>query len=193
MLINLLAETTENTDGFGYIPVIIIIAVLLIAVMVVFPMISNKRRKKQVEDQLNSLAIGDTVETVGGVIGKLISVRTVGSRKEMIIETGIGDSATTFVVDLQALYAVLEKSGGAPALPNYSATATSNTTTAKAEIKENTIAPNSDKVADEQTVDKSTEVFDIDGNSDDKSNENEKADSVEAKELNSDNGEKATK
>lgn len=193
MLINLLAETTENTDGFGYIPVIIIIAVLLIAVMVVFPMISNKRRKKQVEDQLNSLAIGDTVETVGGVIGKLISVRTVGSRKEMIIETGIGDSATTFVVDLQALYAVLEKSGGAPALPNYSATAASNTTTPKAEIKENTIAPNSDKIADEQAVDKSTEVFDIDANSDDKSNENEKADSVEAKEPNSDNGEKATK
>lgn len=120
MLDFLIAEGSGNTgcNDAVYIPVMIVVAVLLIAVMVIFPMINNKRQKKQVEEQRSSLAVGDVVETVGGIIGVLKEIRTTAAgRKELVIETGNDGSKTTITVDIQALYMVLEKSGNAPTMP----------------------------------------------------------------------------
>ena len=106
MLDFLIAEGSGNTgcNDAVYIPVMIVVAVLLIAVMVIFPMINNKRQKKQVEEQRSSLAVGDVVETVGGIIGVLKEIRTTAAgRKELVIETGNDGSKTTITVDIQAL------------------------------------------------------------------------------------------
>lgn len=136
MLDFLIAEGSGNTgcNDAVYIPVMIVVAVLLIAVMVIFPMINNKRQKKQVEEQRSSLAVGDVVETVGGIIGVLKEIRTTAAgRKELVIETGNEGSKTTITVDIQALYMVLEKSGNAPTMP-----ATAPVTAQEERIKERT-------------------------------------------------------
>lgn len=116
-MFNLFLDTTESASGCNniYVPIMIVVAVLLIAVMVVFPMITNRKQKKQVEEQRGNLSVGDTVETVGGIIGVVKEIRQPApNRKELVIETGNPGSSTTLVVDIQALYMVLNRVGGAP-------------------------------------------------------------------------------
>ena len=48
------------------------------------------------------------METVGGIIGKVIEIReTSPVDKEMVIETGVGDNKTTIVFDIRALGRVI--------------------------------------------------------------------------------------
>ena len=118
-MLNFLLDTTEGAGGCdnAYVPIMIVVAVLLIAVMVIFPMITNRKQKKAVEQQRGNLSVGDTIETVGGIIGVVKEIREPApGRKELLIETGSADSATTLVVDVQALYMVLNRVGGAPAV-----------------------------------------------------------------------------
>ncbi len=96
-----------------FIPMLIVVAVLLVVVLFVMPMINGKRQKKNVEDLRSSLSVGDTIETVGGIIGVIKAIREpVPGRKELVIETG----NTSIVVDIQALYTVISHAN-VPSLP----------------------------------------------------------------------------
>ena len=54
---------------------LIVIVVLMIVALLVMPMITNKKRKKQIEELHSSIMVGDTVKTVGGIVGKVIEIR----------------------------------------------------------------------------------------------------------------------
>lgn len=84
--------------------------VVLVVVLLVVPMFTNKKRAKQTMDLHNSLMPGDVIKTVGGVIGTIKEIRQVSpTDREMIIETGTGDNKTTMTFDIQALYQILER------------------------------------------------------------------------------------
>lgn len=116
-MLNLFLDATESQGGCdnAFVPIMIVVAVLLVAVMVIFPMITNKKQKKAVEEQRGKLSVGDTIETVGGIIGVVKEIRDAApGRKELVIESGTPGSTTTLVIDIQALYMVLNRVG-APA------------------------------------------------------------------------------
>ena len=59
--------------------VMIVIVVLLLVALIVLPMITNKKRQKQVQELHNSIAVSDTVKTVGGIVGKIIAINDVNA------------------------------------------------------------------------------------------------------------------
>ena len=61
----------------------IIMIVLLMAVMYFFMIRPENKRKKQAEEMRNSLKKGDTITTIGGIIGDVVSVKD----DSIVIET----------------------------------------------------------------------------------------------------------
>ena len=81
--------------------------------IIVLPMFTNKKRQKQINALQDSVKVGSTIKTVGGIIGKVIEIRqTSPVDKEMVIETGRDGSKTTMVFDIQAVYQVMSDAVG---------------------------------------------------------------------------------
>ena len=80
---NLLLESTTTGNGGGmWGTVIMIAAVLLIFYfMIIRP---QKKQEKQTRGMLDSLQVGDEITTIGGIIGKIISIK----EETLMIETG---------------------------------------------------------------------------------------------------------
>lgn len=101
----------SNGDGKGLSDVIlyVIIGVVVVAIvgMLIFTNISRKKQAKKNEEQRSSLVPGDIIETVGGIIGTIVSIRNSAAGREFIIETGDDDRKTTLTVDVQALYRII--------------------------------------------------------------------------------------
>ena len=89
---------------------LIVIVVLMIVALLVMPMITNKKRKKQIEELHSSIMVGDTVKTVGGIVGKVIEIREVSPvEKEFVLETGLAGRTATMVFDFNAVYQVMNR------------------------------------------------------------------------------------
>ena len=53
----------------------IIMLVVLIAVFYFFMIRPENKKKKQMQQMRDSLSVGDTITTIGGIIGKIVSVK----------------------------------------------------------------------------------------------------------------------
>ena len=78
-----LTDTTTNTgaDLLSMLPML-----LILGVMIVFMVISSRKQKKQdqeIADMRNNLQVGDEVTTIGGIIGKVVSIK----EETCVIET----------------------------------------------------------------------------------------------------------
>ena len=62
----------------------IIMIVLLMAVMYFFMIRPENKRKKQAEEMRSSLKKGDTITTIGGIVGTICAVK----EETIVIETG---------------------------------------------------------------------------------------------------------
>lgn len=61
--------------------------IMIVAVIVVFYFFGirpQKKQEKEAQDMRNSLCVGDEITTIGGIIGKVVSIK----EETMIIETG---------------------------------------------------------------------------------------------------------
>ena len=61
--------------------------IIILGAMVVFFIFSSRKSKKeqqQIDDMRNNLQIGDEVTTIGGIIGRVVSVKD----ETVLIETG---------------------------------------------------------------------------------------------------------
>ena len=58
--------------------------VLLFAVFYFFGIRPQKKQEKEAADMRNALTVGDEITTIGGIIGKIVSIK----EETMIIETG---------------------------------------------------------------------------------------------------------
>ena len=62
---------------------------LIIGVMIVFMVISSRKQKKQdqeIANMRNNLSVGDEITTIGGIIGKVVSIK----EETCVIETTRG-------------------------------------------------------------------------------------------------------
>lgn len=90
--------------------VMLVLLAIMVVVLIVLPMFTNKRRNKAINDLHSSLRPGDVIKTVGGIVGTIVEIKEISPvDKEMVVETGIGDKKTTMVFDIQAVYQVLSK------------------------------------------------------------------------------------
>lgn len=58
--------------------------VAAVIAMFVLPARSEKKREREVNDMRNNLQVGDEITTIGGIIGKIISIK----EETVMIETG---------------------------------------------------------------------------------------------------------
>ena len=83
-----------------------VVALLLIAM----PIVMNARNKKEtqkVQEQTNSLKVGDKILTTSGVYGIITEIQFSDSQKIVVIETG-GKTKSYMSVDAYAIYTVLK-------------------------------------------------------------------------------------
>ena len=62
----------------------IILMVVLLAVMYFMKIRPQKKRQKEVQEMRSSLEIGDEIITIGGIVGKVVTIR----EEDIVIETG---------------------------------------------------------------------------------------------------------
>ena len=72
----------ENTAGGGLMTIIML--VLMIALFYFFLYRPQKKPEKETKAMRDSLAVGDEVTTIGGIIGKIVSIKY----ETVLIETG---------------------------------------------------------------------------------------------------------
>ena len=74
----------ESTAGGGNMVSIILMVVLFIGVFYFFGIRPQKKQEREAAEMRNSLMVGDEITTIGGIIGKIVSIK----EETMIIETG---------------------------------------------------------------------------------------------------------
>jgi preprotein translocase subunit YajC len=70
--------------------VVVIYMVGIIALMYFFLLRPNKKKKKQEDEMRNNLQIGDEITTIGGIMGRVVSIKD--ETDSLVIETGIDRS-----------------------------------------------------------------------------------------------------
>ena len=74
-MLNFLLETTGSTTEAGSPWVTIVMIVGLVLVFYFFVIRPQKKQEKQDAEMRDSLAVGDEVTTIGGIIGKVVSIK----------------------------------------------------------------------------------------------------------------------
>ncbi len=74
----------ESAAGGGNIWVTVVMIVAMIALMYFFVMRPQKKQEKETQNMRDSLQVGDEITTIGGIIGKIISIK----EETVMIETG---------------------------------------------------------------------------------------------------------
>ena len=80
----LLTSGTTNKTGADILSLLPMI--LIIGVMIVFMVVSSRKQKKQdqeIANMRNNLNVGDEITTIGGIIGKVVSIK----EETCVIET----------------------------------------------------------------------------------------------------------
>ncbi len=94
-------------------PMIVIIAVMIVAVVLLYVFGSRKRKKqeKDAQDLINAVKPGNKVKTIGGICGIVVEVDN--EENTFVLETGTETSGKSYMkFDRQAIYqtdAVVEK------------------------------------------------------------------------------------
>ncbi len=79
-----LTNLLTNQGGGGGQIIMTIVMVVVVGVFFYFFMIRpQKKQEKEVNEMRNSLSVGDEITTIGGIIGKVISIRD----ETVVIET----------------------------------------------------------------------------------------------------------
>lgn len=79
-MINFLAETT-NSGASSWISIGVI--VLMLVVMYFLMIRPQKKQEKEQNNMRNSLQVGDEITTIGGIIGKIVSIKD----ETLVLET----------------------------------------------------------------------------------------------------------
>ena len=78
-----LLEEAQPASSTGWVSSIIMIAGLLF-VMYFFMIRPQKKQERQVNEMRDNLQVGDEITTIGGIIGKIVSIK----EETILVETG---------------------------------------------------------------------------------------------------------
>ncbi len=116
----IIETVTASSEGGasmgGNIALYIVLGVIVLGViaLMIYSFVTRKKQAKFAETQRESLVAGDVIETVGGIIGKIVTVNNNSGEREFIIETGEEGRRTTLTVDAKALYRVISQQNPPP-------------------------------------------------------------------------------
>ena len=79
----LLDANTDAGNGSGSGIVTIVMLVAMIAIFYFFMYRPQKKQDKQQNEMRNSIEVGDEITTIGGIIGKIVSIK----EETLVIET----------------------------------------------------------------------------------------------------------
>ena len=74
-------ETTPDNSLLGMLPMLLLLAGL--GLLLFFTSRSNKKKERETQDMRNGLQVGDEVTTIGGIIGKVVSIK----EETLVLET----------------------------------------------------------------------------------------------------------
>ena len=78
----ILLEGTGDSGGSGLVSILMIVAML--AILYFFMIRPQKKQEKETNAMRNALQVGDEITTIGGIIGKIVSIK----EETIMIETG---------------------------------------------------------------------------------------------------------
>lgn len=99
----------ENGMGTSQIVIYVILIVALVFILVM-PLFTQRKQKKQFETMLSAIRVGDIVRTAGGVIGRVTKITDKGQIKTVVLETGSKTDKSYMEFDLTAINCVLKSS-----------------------------------------------------------------------------------
>lgn len=153
LLLETSAETTEKTTNGAGSWWIYVVLLVLVVLMLVLPTITNRKRMKEYDQMVNQLHVGDTIRTVGGVIGRITKISDKDGVKTFILETGAKNNKTTMEFDIGSVGTVLkstakpeEKVEKTEKVEEKTAETVAEETTAPAENAETAEAKDAEKV-----------------------------------------------
>ncbi len=82
ILLDAAAEPTVNPAASGWSTIIML--VVLLVVFYFFMIRPQKKQEKETAEMRNNLQVGDEITTIGGIIGKIVSIK----EETIMIETG---------------------------------------------------------------------------------------------------------
>ena len=82
-MINLITALTGTTGGTGSSLISIGMIVLMLVAMYFFMIRPQKKQEKEQNDMRNNLQVGDEITTIGGIIGKIVSIKD----ETLVLET----------------------------------------------------------------------------------------------------------
>ena len=105
--IALLAEEAAPQQQPAGMPSWVIWVILGVAfvLMIVMTIIPRRKQQKQTENMMNSLKVGDTVMTIGRIVGEIIAIDN--AKNTVTIKSGVGDNASTLIIDKLAVGMVI--------------------------------------------------------------------------------------
>lgn len=103
----LLDGTTNAGNGVWNYVLIGVVALLLIA-MPIMMNARNKRETQKVQEQTNSLKVGDKILTTSGVYGTIVELKFDDTQKVVVIETGSKEHKSYMSIDAYAVYTVFK-------------------------------------------------------------------------------------
>ncbi len=80
---NYLAEAGAGAQGGGNLIVTIVMIAAMIAFFYFFIIRPQKKQEKEAADMRNSIQVGDEITTIGGIIGKVVSIK----EETLVLET----------------------------------------------------------------------------------------------------------
>ena len=81
-------QNLTSQSWFSIVPIILIFVVFIVLIIV-----PQKKREKKVKEMLNNIKPGDHIKTIGGIMGKVVSVK----EDVVVIESGPNKSQIEFV------------------------------------------------------------------------------------------------
>lgn len=88
----------DNTGTY----ILLAIAVVVLIALFAWSSYSNKKRQKQMQEQINSIAPGYRIKTIGGICGTVVEVDK--EENTFVLETGTQEQKSYMKFDMQAVY-----------------------------------------------------------------------------------------
>ena len=82
-MLNYISALTGTTGGGGSSLISIGMIVLMLVAMYFFMIRPQKKQEKEQNDMRNNLQVGDEITTIGGIIGKIVSIKD----ETLVLET----------------------------------------------------------------------------------------------------------
>jgi len=92
MLFSFLMTTGTPATGVEAIAGLVVPLVLMFGLMYLFLIRPQKKKEKKLRDQISAMIVGDSIVTIGGVVGRIVNLKD----DEVTISTSVANTLITF-------------------------------------------------------------------------------------------------